>query len=215
MTSSPYETTSGARTRGPDVRASHSSSYFPGVRPASAVGVLGVLIFFADLSLRVFGQLDRSYYVIATAMAVAMSGLPLVTWFSGSIRRGWPRALGVAASGLNVVGGLAWVTAFVLLFRDPAEALSERLIPSGSLLMSLGMLLVGVPALASYRGSRSGRWLPLLVGVSVPSSSSFRSPSFSTARTQAQVRTAQFLDSEVGCGPLPLVPVASSVGRRS
>jgi hypothetical protein len=48
---------------------------------AATAGAVGGLALFADLSLHAFGPLDRSYFVVATAMALCLLGVPARTGY--------------------------------------------------------------------------------------------------------------------------------------
>ena len=67
-----------------------------------------------------------------------------------------------------LVGIALWLAAFALLFFNPDAAFSQKLTPGGSLLMGLGMIVLGIATASSgvLRGWR--RWMPLLVGAYFP-----------------------------------------------
>ena len=135
---------------------------------ATAAGVVGGLALFADLALHAFGPLGRSYYLVATVMALCLLGVPGAFWLQAAVTTGWRRGLAVAGTGLVVLGAAAWITAFAVLFTDPRAAFTQQLTPAGSVLMALGMLLLGVAVLASRRLPRSRALAPLVVGVYFP-----------------------------------------------
>ena len=135
---------------------------------AATAGAIGGLALFCDLSLHLFGPLGRSYYVLATVMALCLLGVPSAFWLRGAIACGWRRGLAVAGTGVIVLGAAAWITAFTVLFTNPAAAFSQRLTPAGSVLMALGMLLFGSAVLASRRLSGLGAFAPLTVGLYFP-----------------------------------------------
>lgn len=139
-------------------------------------------------ALHVFGPLERSYSVVATVMALYLLGVPTALWLRGAVAGGWRRGLGVAGTGLVVLGVTAWIAAFVVLFGDPGAAFTQRLTPVGSVLMALGMLLLGVAVLASRRITGRRAAVPLLVGIYFP--------------VQLGVQIAFFLDGKDGApGP--------------
>lgn len=140
----------------------------PALTTAATLGVLGGLALFADLSLHAFGPLDRSYFILAIGMTLCLLGGPTAYWLRGAITTGWRRALGIFGTGIVVVGAAAWITAFTILFTDPEAAFTQRLTPAGSLLMALGMTLLGLANLTSrrLRGIRS--IAPLVVGLYFP-----------------------------------------------
>ena len=135
---------------------------------AAALGGVGGLALFADLSLHAFGPLGRSYFPIATGMALCLLGVPTAYRLRGAIAAGWQRVLAVAGTSLVVLGATAWITAFAILFDNPDAAFTQRLTPAGSLLMALGMTLLGTSIVASrrLRGLRS--LVPLAVGLYFP-----------------------------------------------
>ena len=101
-------------------------------------------------------------------MALCLLGVPTAYWLRGAITTGWRRALGIVGTGIMVVGATAWITAFLILFTNPEAAFTQQLTPTGSLLMALGMTLLGTAILASrrLRGLRS--LAPLAVGLYFP-----------------------------------------------
>ena len=135
---------------------------------AAAAGALGGIALFCDLSLHAFGPLGRSYYLVATLMALCLLGVPIAFWLRGAIGTGWRRGLAAIGTGLIVLGVTAWITAFTTLFADPDGAFSQRLTPAGSVLMALGMLLFGVAVLASRRLSGWRALAPLILGIYFP-----------------------------------------------
>ncbi|MGS0688068.1 hypothetical protein ACVBEQ_23410 [Nakamurella sp. GG22] len=131
-------------------------------------GAIGGLALFCDLSLHAFNPLGRSYYLAATVMALCLLGLPAAYWLRGAIATGWRRGLAATGTGLVVLGVAAWITAFAIVFTDPDGAFSQRLTPAGSVLMALGMLLLGTAVLVSQRLSGICALAPLIVGVYFP-----------------------------------------------
>jgi len=135
---------------------------------AAVAGAIGGVALFCDLSLHAFGPLGRSYYLVATLMALCLLGVPTAFWLRGAIATGWRRVLAVAGTGLILLGVAAWITAFKILFADPVGAFSQRLTPAGSVLMALGMLLFGLAVLTSRRLSGWRALAPLIVGIYFP-----------------------------------------------
>ena len=135
---------------------------------AAALGGLGGLALFADLSLHAFGSLGRSYFILATGMALCLLGVPTAYWLRRTIATGWRRVLAVAGISFVVLGAAAWIGAFLILFNDPEAAFTQRLTPAGSVLMALGMLLLGISVLASRRLASVRALAPLLVGIYFP-----------------------------------------------
>lgn len=135
---------------------------------AAAAGAVGGLALFCDLSLHLFGPLGHSYYVVATMMALCLLGVPAAYWLVGAVRSGWRRVVAVTGTGVVVLGSAAWITAFTTLFSNPGAAFSQRLTPAGSVLMALGMLLLGVAVLGSRRLPGARSLAPLVVGVYFP-----------------------------------------------
>jgi hypothetical protein len=135
---------------------------------AATLGSLGGLALFADLSLHAFGSLGRSYFILATGMALCLLGVPTAYWLRGAIATGWRRVLAVAGTSFVVLGVVAWIGAFLILFNDPGAAFTQRLTPAGSVLMALGMLLLGISVLASRRLAGVRALAPLLVGIYFP-----------------------------------------------
>lgn len=135
---------------------------------AGAAGAVGGLALFADLALHAFGPLGRSYFLVAIVMALCLLGAPAAYWLRGAVAPGWRRGVAGTGTALVVLGAAAWVTAFVVLFADPGGAFTQRLTPAGSVLMALGMLLLGVGLLASRRIPRSRAVAPLVVGLYFP-----------------------------------------------
>ena len=143
----------------------------PSRRPivtAATVGAAGGFGLFCDLALHAFGPLGRSYFLVATVIALALLGVPTGYWLRGAIASGWRRGLAVAGTGMVAIGASAWITAFVLLSTNPGAAFTQKLTPAGSASMALGMILLGISVLASRRlvGLRS--LAPLAVGLYFP-----------------------------------------------
>jgi hypothetical protein len=126
------------------------------------------VVLFYDLALHALDPLGRSYYVVATAMALCLMGVPAVYWQTHALGPGWRRVLGVLGTSVVLLGAAAWIAAFALLFTDPDQAFTQRLTPAGSTLMALGMLLLGVAVLASRRLTGLRAAAPLVVGVYFP-----------------------------------------------
>jgi hypothetical protein len=141
---------------------------------AGTAGAVGGVALFCDLSLHAFGPLGRSYYLLATAMALCLLGVPTAFWLRGAVAGGWRRGLAVAGTGLVLLGVTAWIAAFTILFADPDGAFSQRLTPAGSVLMSLGMMLLGVAVSASRRLSGWRALAPLIVGFYFPAQLTFQ-----------------------------------------
>lgn len=57
----------------------------------AALGVGGGVALFCDLALHAFGPLGRSYYVLATAMAMCLLGVPAAYWQTRAMAPGWRR----------------------------------------------------------------------------------------------------------------------------
>lgn len=128
-----------------------SAPFGPMLTAAATAGALGGLALFFDLALHGFAPLGRSYFLVATVMALCLLGVPTVVWLRGAITAGWRRALGAVGTGIVVLGAAAWITAFVILFNDPDAAFTQRLTPAGSVLMALGMVLLGIAVITSRR----------------------------------------------------------------
>lgn len=137
-------------------------------RLAAAASVIGGLAFFCDLALHAFGALGRSYFVLAGLVTIGLMATTIVWWSRGVIAAGWRRGLALAGTGLVLIGGALWISAFVMLWSDPGAAFSQRLTPAGSSLMALGMLVFGSAVLASRRTRGPRAWTPLLVGAYFP-----------------------------------------------
>ena len=101
-------------------------------------------------------------------MALCLLGVPTAHWLRGAIATGWRRGLAVAGTSFVVLGAVAWIGAFLILFNDPGAAFTQRLTPGGSVLMALGMLLLGISVLASLRLASVRALAPLLVGIYFP-----------------------------------------------
>lgn len=135
---------------------------------SASAGGIGGLALFCDLALHAFGPLGRNYFLVATAMALCLLAVPAVYWLRGAVSPGWRRALGLAGTGLVVAGTATWITAFMILFNDPRAAFSQRLTPAGSVLMALGMLLLGAAVQTSRRLAGLRGLAPVAVGLYFP-----------------------------------------------
>lgn len=129
-----------------------------GARLAAALGALGGTVLFLDLSLHAFAPLDRTYFVVATLMALCLLGVPTAYWLEGVITGGWRRRVAAAGTAMVTAGVATWVVAFALLFADPEDAFSQRLTPSGSLLMAVGMIVLGTTLLAPLTSHAGRGW---------------------------------------------------------
>ncbi|MET0865757.1 MAG: hypothetical protein ABWZ98_15615 [Nakamurella sp.] len=136
--------------------------------PAATAGAVGGIVLFCDLALRAFGALGQVYYPLAAVMALCLLGVPATYWIRGAIGTGWLRGIAVTGTGVILLGTVAWITAFTILFVDPDRAFSQRLTPAGSVLLALGMLMFGVAVVASRRPSGWWAWAPLIVGAYFP-----------------------------------------------
>jgi hypothetical protein len=138
------------------------------VRFAGTACIVGGVAFFCDLGLHLFGGLGRWYFVIAALMALGLVGGLAGLRLLRVVAPGWRTLLGRIGATVVLVGIALWLAAFTLLFFNPGAAFSQRLTPGGSLLMGLGMILLGIATASSglLRGWR--RWVPLLVGVYFP-----------------------------------------------
>lgn len=165
----------------------------------AALGVGGGVALFCDSALHAFGPLGRSYYVLATAMAMCLLGVPAAYWQIHAMAPGWRRRLGVIGTGVVLAGSTAWIAAFGLLFTDPDAAFTQRLTPAGSSLMALGMLLLGVAVLASRRLS----WRPPVGGRLLPGPAGGPGAVFPRRQgsgSRPQRRPTRSLGSPVGLG---------------
>src|SRR5687767_10191229 len=105
----------------------NSSSAMPGDRRrlitfAAVLGGVGGVLMFADLSLQLLRPLERSYFAIATFMAICMPGVPAAFWLRGAVRPGWRRGLAIIGALIVLLGASAWAVAFVMLFHIPGAA---------------------------------------------------------------------------------------------
>lgn len=139
-----------------------------GRRVAGLACVVGGLSLFADLALGVLAGLGQLYLLVAVVMALCLAGGPVGLWQLHSLAPGWRWLLGAVGSALVGVGILLWCTAFGLLFLNPSAAFTQRLTPGGSLVMSVGMVVLGSAVVASQRLAGWPRFVPLLVGLYFP-----------------------------------------------
>jgi hypothetical protein len=138
------------------------------VRVAGTVCTVGGLTLFCDLGLHLFGGLGRWYFVIAALMALCLLGGLAGLWTLCVVAPGWQTLLGRVGATVVIVGAAFWITAFILLFLDASAVFSQKLTPGGSLLMGIGMILLGIATAASARLPGWRRWVPLSVGVYFP-----------------------------------------------
>lgn len=138
------------------------------IRFAGTACIVGGVAFFCDLGLHLFGGLGRWYFVLAALVALCLGGGLQGLHLMRVVAPGWRTLLGRIGATIVFVGIALWLAAFTLLFFNPGAAFSQRLTPGGSLLMGLGMIMLGIATAASglLRGWR--RWMPLLVGVYFP-----------------------------------------------
>lgn len=130
--------------------------------------IAGGLALFADLGVHAFGGLGRGYFVVAAAVALCLPGLPLALHLRGWFAPGWRSRLALAGTVVVGFGVLLWIAAFALLYVDPSVAFTQRLTPAGSVIMALGMILVGIAAVTSRRIAGWPAVTPLLVGLYFP-----------------------------------------------
>jgi hypothetical protein len=134
---------------------------------AGWAAVVGGVALVADLTLHLFGGLGRAYFVVAFLMGLCLAGAPIGLWLAGAIAPRW-RAVATAGTGITLLGVAAWLVAFVTLLIDPATAFSQKLTPGGSLMMAVGMLVLGVAVVRSRRLTGWRAWAPLAVGLYFP-----------------------------------------------
>lgn len=135
---------------------------------AATLATLGGLSVFCDLSLHAFGGLNRTYVIVAAIFTVCLLGVPAGYWLQHSFAAGWRRGIAVVGTGAVVSGAAAWISAFVILFGNPDAAFTQRLTPIGSMLMALGMVLLGIAVLVSRRLVGVSALAPLVVGLYFP-----------------------------------------------
>jgi hypothetical protein len=152
---------------------------------AGWMAVLGGLMLFADLALRLLSGLDQSYFVVASLMALCMAGAPLGLHFIGAYAPGWRALLARVGTAIVLLGVALWLVAFAMLFANPAAAFTQRLTPGGSLLMAVGMVALGIAVFASGRLRGWRRALPLCVGLYFPLQLGFQLAFFLNGRDSA------------------------------
>lgn len=157
-------------------------------RQAGAAGIVGGLVLFADLALRLLSGLGPAYFVVAALMACCLAAGPWGLLGSGALGSR-SRRTAVAGSAIVTVGAALWLAAFGLLLVDPGAAFTQRLTPAGSLLMGSGWWCWAARSStpdAWPGGGGSCRW-PSGSTSRCSSSSSWRSSS--TAATTSSGRT--------------------------
>src|SRR3712207_5642143 len=114
------------------------------IRFAGTACMVGGVAFLCDLGLHLFSGLGRWYFVIATLVALCLVGGPAGLRMLRVVAPGWRTLLGRVGATVVLVGIALWLAAFTLLFFNPSAAFSQRLTPGGSLLMGLGMSMLGI-----------------------------------------------------------------------
>ncbi|MBC8163695.1 MAG: hypothetical protein H7Z42_21010 [Roseiflexaceae bacterium] len=135
---------------------------------AGLAAMLGGVALFADLALRLFSGFGPAYFILAVPMALCLAGAPLGLRMLSVVAAGWRNILAWSGTAITLLGVALWLIAFVTLFFNPAAAFTQRLTPGGSLLLAVGMVVLGVAVLASRRLPGWRRFAPLAVGLYFP-----------------------------------------------
>jgi hypothetical protein len=126
-------------------------------RLAGVAALLGGLLLFADIALDLFEGLGRGYYAVGlvttACLAVAVVG-SLV-----------PGALAVVGAVVAFAGLALWVLEYGAKLLVAGTTFGNGFDIGGSMLLGLGMLLLGIAVARSRRYAGWQRWAPLVVGV--------------------------------------------------
>lgn len=126
-------------------------------RVAGVAAVVGGLLMFADIALGLFEGLGRGYFAIALVLTAC-----LVVAVLGSFV---PGPLGIAGTVISLAGLALWVAEYGAKLLVAGTTFGNGFDIGGSMLLGLGMLLLGIAVLRARRAGGWQRWAPLAVAV--------------------------------------------------
>ena len=148
-------------------------------RLAAAACLVGGLIFLLDFTL--LGWALRTEFLSSVkpaanlaraalwcAGAVGLTGGAIGLHLVGATGTGWLRRLGFGGLIFNLLGAVSYIAGALFIYNFPERATKQIFTPSGSLLLTAGMLMLGGAVLSAgvWRGWQ--RFTPLLVGLYFP-----------------------------------------------
>ena len=125
-------------------------------RFAGVVAVLGGLLLFADIALGLFDALGRGYYAVGLLTTACLAFA-----VAGSVV---PGALAVVGAVAAFAGLALWVLEYGAKLLVAGTTFGNGFDVGGSMLLGLGMLLLGIAVARSRRHVGWQRWAPLVVG---------------------------------------------------
>jgi hypothetical protein len=148
-------------------------------RIAAIACLVGGLIFLLDFTL--VGWAMKTHFL--SSMKPAANMLRAALWcvgalgltggaagllLAGATGTGWQKKAGFCGLIFNLLGAVSYVAGTIFIYNFPDRATKQIFTPLGSLLLTIGMLKLGVAVLSAgvWRGWR--RYIPLLVGLYFP-----------------------------------------------
>ena len=148
-------------------------------RLAAAACLVGGLIFLLDftlvgwvLKMNFLSSVKPAANLARTALwcvsAVGLTGGAVGLYLVGATGTGWQKKLGFGGMIFNLLGAISYIAGTLFIYNFPERATKQIFTPGGSLLLTVGMLMLGGAVLAAgvWRGWL--RFIPLLVGLYFP-----------------------------------------------
>ncbi len=126
-------------------------------RVSGIAALLGGAALFADIALGLFDGLGRGYYAVALAMTLC-----LVVAVLGSFV---PGPLAIVGTVVALAGLALWVAEYGAKLLVAGTTFGDGFDVGGSMLLALGMLVLGIAVVRSRRTGGWQRWAPLVGSV--------------------------------------------------
>lgn len=100
--------------------------------------------------------------------AVGLTGGAVGLHLIGATASGWQKKLGFCGVIFNLLGAVSYIAGTIFIYNFPERATKQIFTPMGSLLLTVGMLILGGAVLGAgvWRGWH--KFIPLLVGLYFP-----------------------------------------------
>lgn len=149
-------------------------------RIAGLVCLCAGLLFFADFA--VIGAVIKSNSYLSqhlsivnllrailwVVVAVGLTGGAVGLLALGAAGAGWTRNLGFCGAFFNLMGAASYIAGTVFIYNFPERGTRQIFTPLGSLLLTLGMLILAVAVLSAGRLKGWRKFVPLLVALYFP-----------------------------------------------
>lgn len=126
-------------------------------RVAGVAALVGGAALFADIALGLFDGLGRGYYAVALAMTLCLAVAVLGSFVPGP--------LATAGTVVALAGLVLWVAEYGAKLITPGTTFGTGFDVGGSMLLALGMLVLGIAVVRARRTGGWQRWAPLVGSV--------------------------------------------------